>query len=176
MKIPRRRAGNPLQHFAWRSTWTEEPGRQQFIESQRVGHDWVTKHTYTPLWRTLANTSSSTPNRPLSSHVCFLYILSRCQPFLLKHFFSVTDCRFFSAQNRTPLHRLEDINFSPQSLYLLPMSKLYSEYIMYWYLKIQQKKSNRKGIHLSCLLHIQLRTLHVIPHIHPCKQVSCDFS
>ena len=28
--------------LACRSPWTEEPGRQQSIESWRVGHDWVT--------------------------------------------------------------------------------------------------------------------------------------
>ena len=26
--------------LAWRIPWTEEPGRLQFIESQRAGHDW----------------------------------------------------------------------------------------------------------------------------------------
>ena len=26
----------------WRSPWTEEPDRLQFLGSQRVGHDWVT--------------------------------------------------------------------------------------------------------------------------------------
>ena len=30
---------------AWRIPWTEEPGRLQSMGSQRVGHDWVTKHT-----------------------------------------------------------------------------------------------------------------------------------
>ena len=25
--------------FAWKISWTEEPGRLQSIESQRVGHD-----------------------------------------------------------------------------------------------------------------------------------------
>ena len=30
---------NPLQYFAWRIPWTEEPGRLQSIGSQRVGHD-----------------------------------------------------------------------------------------------------------------------------------------
>ena len=32
-------------HFsilAWRISWTEEPGRLQSMESQRVGHNWVT--------------------------------------------------------------------------------------------------------------------------------------
>ena len=32
--------------LAWRIPWTEEPGRLQFMGSQRVGHDWVT-NTFT---------------------------------------------------------------------------------------------------------------------------------
>ena len=28
--------------LAWEIPWTEEPGRLQFMGSQRVGHDWVT--------------------------------------------------------------------------------------------------------------------------------------
>jgi len=31
--------------FARWIPWTEEPDGLQFIESQRVGHDWVTKHS-----------------------------------------------------------------------------------------------------------------------------------
>ena len=30
--------------LAWRIPWTEEPGGLLFMGSQRVGHDWVTKH------------------------------------------------------------------------------------------------------------------------------------
>ena len=30
--------------LAWRIPWTEEPGRQQFMESQKVRHDWAAKH------------------------------------------------------------------------------------------------------------------------------------
>ena len=29
--------------LAWRSPWTEKPGRLQSLRSQRVGHDLVTK-------------------------------------------------------------------------------------------------------------------------------------
>ena len=29
--------------LAWKIPWTEEPGGLQSVESQRVGHDWVTK-------------------------------------------------------------------------------------------------------------------------------------
>ena len=31
--------------LAWKFPWTEEPGRQQSQELQRVGHNWATKHT-----------------------------------------------------------------------------------------------------------------------------------
>ena len=31
--------------FAWRIPWTEEPGRLQSMESQKVGHDWTAKHS-----------------------------------------------------------------------------------------------------------------------------------
>ena len=31
--------------LAWRIPWTEEPGGLWSMWSQRVGHDWVTKHT-----------------------------------------------------------------------------------------------------------------------------------
>ena len=31
--------GNPLQYFAWRIPWMEEPSRLWSIGSQRVGHD-----------------------------------------------------------------------------------------------------------------------------------------
>ena len=30
--------------FSWKIPWTEEPGRLQFMGSQRVGHDGVTEH------------------------------------------------------------------------------------------------------------------------------------
>ena len=38
--------------LAWRIPWTEEPGRQHFMGSQRVGYDWAHTHTHTPygLW------------------------------------------------------------------------------------------------------------------------------
>ena len=35
--------------LAWKIPWTEEPGGLQSLGSQRVGHDWVTKHTQTKL-------------------------------------------------------------------------------------------------------------------------------
>ena len=34
------RHGNPLQYFAWRIPWTEEPGRLWSIGFQRVWYDW----------------------------------------------------------------------------------------------------------------------------------------
>jgi len=44
-KIPWRRAWQPTPVFLpGESPWTEEPGRLQFMGSQRVRHDLVTKH------------------------------------------------------------------------------------------------------------------------------------
>ena len=34
--------GNHSSILVWKIAWTEEPGRLQFMGSQRVGHDWVT--------------------------------------------------------------------------------------------------------------------------------------
>ena len=33
--------------LSWEISWIEEPGGLQSMESQRVGHDWVHKHTHT---------------------------------------------------------------------------------------------------------------------------------
>ena len=44
-KIPWRRAWQPIPVFLpGESPWTEVPGGLLFMGSQRVGHDWVTKH------------------------------------------------------------------------------------------------------------------------------------
>ena len=32
--------------LVWKIPWTEEPGRLQFIGSQRVGQDWAPKHAW----------------------------------------------------------------------------------------------------------------------------------
>ena len=34
--------------LAWKFPWTEEPGRLQSMELQRVGHDWATEHSTIP--------------------------------------------------------------------------------------------------------------------------------
>ena len=33
--------------FAWKISWTEEPGGLPFMGLQRVGHDWLSAHTRT---------------------------------------------------------------------------------------------------------------------------------
>ena len=30
--------------LAWKTSWTEESGGLQFIQKQRIGHDWATEH------------------------------------------------------------------------------------------------------------------------------------
>ena len=45
--------GTPLQYFAWKIPWMEEPGRLQSMGLLRVGHDWATSlslFTFMP-WR-----------------------------------------------------------------------------------------------------------------------------
>ena len=37
--------GSPLQYSCWRILWSEEPGGLQSMGSQRVGHNWTTKHS-----------------------------------------------------------------------------------------------------------------------------------
>ena len=34
--------GSPLQFYAWKIPWIEEPGGLQFMRLQRVGHNWAT--------------------------------------------------------------------------------------------------------------------------------------
>ena len=60
--------------LAWKSPWTEEPGRLQFMGLQRVGHDWEPSllHTYIcsildPPPILLSHPSGSSQNTELSS-------------------------------------------------------------------------------------------------------------
>ena len=34
--------------IAWKIPWTEEPGREESVGSQRVGHDWATSLSLSP--------------------------------------------------------------------------------------------------------------------------------
>ena len=38
--------GTPLQYFAWKIPWMEEPSRLQSMGSLRVGHNWVTSLSF----------------------------------------------------------------------------------------------------------------------------------
>ena len=49
-------ATHPSIH-AWRIPWTEEPGGLQSMGSQRVRHDWVTKHSTARKWKSCTRTS-----------------------------------------------------------------------------------------------------------------------
>ena len=48
---------NLLQYSCWRIPWTEEPGELQSMGSQRVGHDWATKHSPAQLFKPLGSNS-----------------------------------------------------------------------------------------------------------------------
>ena len=68
-RCPRQGHGYPLQLFLpGESQWTEEPGRLQSMESQRVGHNWV---TFTSL-------SSSTATQGIL-HVLFTLVRNKTQ-------------------------------------------------------------------------------------------------
>ena len=92
-KIPRKRAWQPTPVFLpGESPWTEEPGGLQSMGSQRVGHDWATRHTqceigplsdktllwcYTPLGANLSH-------RPLTSkekRTNFYWVYPACHVF-----------------------------------------------------------------------------------------------
>ena len=47
---PRVGNGNPSSILAGRIPWTEELGGLQFVESQRLGHDWTTEHVQGFQW------------------------------------------------------------------------------------------------------------------------------
>ena len=53
--------------LAWRIPWTEEPGGLQSMGSQRVGHDWVTKHIQQGVDVKASSPSSSHPLLPAMS-------------------------------------------------------------------------------------------------------------
>ena len=54
--------------LAWKIPWTEEPGGLQFMESQRVRHDWATEptntHTHTHTHTSLKHLPLERPFRP----------------------------------------------------------------------------------------------------------------
>ena len=48
-RYPEEGNGNPLQNFAWRIQWMEEPDRLQSMGLQRVRQDWATSLHFTTL-------------------------------------------------------------------------------------------------------------------------------
>ena len=52
--------------LAWRIPWTEEPGRLQFMESQRVGHNRATKHSTSLYLLSL--------HKDFKLHICLNYV------------------------------------------------------------------------------------------------------
>ena len=65
--------------LAWRIPWREEPGRLQFMGSQRVGHDWATSlHFTSSLWFHVADfcfKNYGVENLFLTNHFSFLFFL-----------------------------------------------------------------------------------------------------
>ena len=59
-------------NFAWKIPWTQKPGGLQFMASQRVGHDWTTKHahthTHTQLFELLDNITDQSSGITIPGH------------------------------------------------------------------------------------------------------------
>ena len=70
--------GNPLQYsLSGESSQTEEPGGLQSMGSQRVGYDWVTKHStalYLLLWAGIPQKKWSSPHNQQKSPKCSSYV------------------------------------------------------------------------------------------------------
>ena len=59
--------------LAWRIPWTEEPGGLQSMGSQRVGHDWATKHSTDDIYAYYREKNYPLPQSSEHSHCCFVF-------------------------------------------------------------------------------------------------------
>ena len=70
--------------LAWRIPWTEEPGRPQSMGSQRVRHNWATKHIHTKSNKWNQNVINFLVKQKFISflkyicHICYLYVCCCC--------------------------------------------------------------------------------------------------
>ena len=94
-RFPEEGNGYPLRILAWRTPWTEEPGRLQSVASQRIRHDWVT-NTFTSL----------SPLNSSSSEDLFSYCLQ-----------SLTPYTYVCMHAHTPLHTRMHMHLYPQPQY-----------------------------------------------------------
>ena len=62
--------------LAWRLSWTEEPGRLQYMGSQRVGHDWVTSLHFWMKYLMHAISNFLEEISSLSHSIVFLYFFA----------------------------------------------------------------------------------------------------
>ena len=57
---------------AWKIPWTEEPGRLQFMGSQRVGHNWAASLSFLFTFKYLLNDCWMNVDITSLSHLCLL--------------------------------------------------------------------------------------------------------
>ena len=101
-RSPGGRNGNPLKYSSLKIPWTEDPGRLQSMESQRLRHDqvaepvhkWALTHTHTHIER---EDSKRLIGDPRDSRRKLLWILK--QAFILRSY--LMSCR----QQRRPMMR-----------------------------------------------------------------------
>ena len=92
-RSPREGNGNSLQRSCLENPGTEEPGDLQLMGSQRVGHDWATKHIIKAIrnipdqnrWQKFTNEVSSLPLPRYNTKVILEYIWGYSFHIILHH-------------------------------------------------------------------------------------------
>ena len=107
---------------AWRIPWTEEPGRLQSTGSQKVGQDWVTKHSTAQLVSGIWKSASAVTQMDLI--LCPFKNLKQSHRHK-KNSFKVGKQILFLYSTLTCL-------FLPCFLYLLYISPESSKLVIYW--------------------------------------------
>ena len=110
--------------LAWRIPWTEEPGRLQSLESQRVRHDWVANTTAIH-WERISTTELINTSIILHIHLCVcvrtlkFYSLSKVN-YTIQFFSAIITVLFIRSSDLIHLVTENLCLFSSLSLSFLP--------------------------------------------------------
>ena len=81
--------------LAWRIPWTDKPGRLQSMESQRVGHNWVTTLSLYFPWTMVGAEEFKSPCGMIEGQriqISTLYLSYSCCAFWKQLFIVIIDC------------------------------------------------------------------------------------
>ena len=104
--------------LAWRILWMAEPGGLQSMESQRVGHDCVTKFHFR---LTMANQSTNHIKEVLKGEN---WTSRQIQVGIFENFFFPSSVSFTMYRMQSWLHFMQLINLVGQTLICLPSDRL----------------------------------------------------